>query len=68
MLMDVPAIGGIYNMEDTYWNLRYQVQVFAVVDLWMYNYAINFYLYCLGGGAKYRKDAVDVCKEMFTCC
>jgi hypothetical protein len=68
MLMDVPAIGGAYIMEYTYWNLRYHVQVWAVVNLWLYNYAINFYLYCLGGGAKYRKDALDVCKEMFPCC
>ncbi|XP_064642690.1 thyrotropin-releasing hormone receptor-like isoform X3 [Lineus longissimus] len=67
LLIDIPEIGWIYNMDDTYWNLRYAVQGFFVFDVWLFNYAINFYLYCIGGGVKYRRDAKDVCKELVSC-
>ncbi|XP_064643084.1 thyrotropin-releasing hormone receptor-like [Lineus longissimus] len=68
LVMDMPELGDVYDMNDEYWNLRYLVQVFFVFNLWMFNYAINFYLYCIGGGAKYRRDAAEVCKEIVPCC
>jgi hypothetical protein len=68
LLMLLPAIAEIYKMEETYWNLRYLVEILSVFNVWMYNYAINFYLYCLGGGEKYRRDTVDVCKRLVSSC
>ncbi|XP_064637525.1 cysteinyl leukotriene receptor 1-like [Lineus longissimus] len=67
MLLDVPAIGDMYDMENIYWNLRYTIQAFFLLIIWMFNYAVNFYLYCIGGGAKYRNDAKEVCKPLISC-
>ena len=46
------------------WNLLEKLNIntqfltiYLVYDLWMCNYAVNFYLYCLAGGKGYRKDA-----------
>jgi hypothetical protein len=68
LLLDLPGIGDAYKMDDTYWNLRYQIETFSVTIVWSLNYAINFYLYCIGGGKRYRQDAVEVCKGLVACC
>ena len=69
LLMDIPEIGGpeVYDLSNTYWSLRYHTQMFLLADIFVFNHAINFYLYCLGGGAKYRKDAAEVCKRICLC-
>ena len=60
LILDIPEVSNLYRMEETYWNLRYNVQLWATFNLWLFGFAINFYLYCLGGGAKYRKDTKAV--------
>jgi Ca2+/Na+ antiporter len=37
VLMDVPVISEIYDMGNTYWNLRYLVQVFFLSNIWSFN-------------------------------
>jgi hypothetical protein len=54
-------------MTSTYWNLRYNVQLWVVFELWCWNYAVNFYLYCIGGGEKYRRDTKEVLSGMLKC-
>jgi hypothetical protein len=62
---NVPWINRQYNMKDEYWFIRYNVQVAFVFQFWCLNYAVNFYLYCIGGGQRYRQDTLEVCKAMF---
>lgn len=56
-IFDIPAIKEMYNMTELYWYLRYAVGGFAVMFLFFCNYGVNFYLYVIGGGARFRKDA-----------
>ena len=45
--------------------LNYSLQYWAIANLWASNYAINFFMYLLGGGKRFRNDA----KEIFhSCC
>ena len=67
VLLDIPAIGDRYEMEETYWKLRYIVEARALGVFWFLNYAINFYLYCAGGGQKYRNDTKIVLWSLIKC-
>ncbi|XP_064622786.1 C-C chemokine receptor type 3-like [Lineus longissimus] len=51
-----------YDLDDPYWGTRYWLQWWIFTEIWHLNFAINFYVYFLGGGAKFRRDA----KEIFT--
>jgi hypothetical protein len=63
LVLAVPALRAIYDLSDTYWFLRYMTQYYLVIGIWHWNYGINFYLYCLGGGKKYREDV----RRLFKC-
>ncbi|XP_064645116.1 uncharacterized protein LOC135498658 [Lineus longissimus] len=56
LLMGVPSISAHYDLSDPYWRLRYSAQNYILHHLWEWNYAVNFYLYCIGGGKRYRQD------------
>jgi hypothetical protein len=70
VIIDTPAVSEIYDMDNIYWNLRYNIEVWFFFDWWCCNYCINFYLYCIGGGQRYRDDTKAVVKEMwkYICC
>jgi hypothetical protein len=55
-IKDMPGVASHYNLRDRYWGLRYTIELVLVFDIWCCNYAVNFYLYCLGGGKRYRED------------
>jgi hypothetical protein len=65
VLMNLPTLKALYDMEDIYWILRYGVEYWTIIDIWYQNYSINFYLYCIGGGRKYRNDVKAVFRDMF---
>jgi hypothetical protein len=52
------------DLIDPYWSTRYWLQWWVCTEMWHLNFAINFYVYFLGGGSKFRRDA----KEIFTKC
>jgi hypothetical protein len=54
-----------YDLSDPYWAARYSFQWWICGEIWHINFAINFYIYFLGGGGKFRKDAREV---LFGCC
>jgi hypothetical protein len=56
VIIGIPAISVLYTMNQEYWKLRYYGQHFIIAQFWEMNYGINFYLYCIGGGKKYRND------------
>ncbi|XP_064620959.1 growth hormone secretagogue receptor type 1-like [Lineus longissimus] len=56
----IPAVDAMYDMSQVYWRLRYGIGQFAVMNIWFYNFAVNFYLYIIGGGKRYRNDAKEV--------
>jgi predicted benzoate:H+ symporter BenE len=62
----IPQIARIYDMSDLYWKLRYAVGAWITFILSCSNSSVNFYLYVIGGGTRYRKDAKDVLR-MFPC-
>jgi hypothetical protein len=57
-------------MTRLYWVVRYGVEYWFIHEIWYQNYSINFYLYCIGGGRKYRNDVKVVLKELWKriCC
>jgi hypothetical protein len=62
--MTIPAIARTYDLTVLYWRKKYMTVLWSVTFVWMSNHAVNFYMYCIGGGRKYRKDAREVLKQM----
>jgi hypothetical protein len=56
VVFNIPNIFKMYNFQQEYWRLRYDLQFVAFVNIWYVNHAVNFYLYVIGGGRKYRRD------------
>ncbi|XP_064619894.1 thyrotropin-releasing hormone receptor-like [Lineus longissimus] len=63
LLMRIPGVG--YDLSVLYWRRRYITEAWTFLAIWLFNYSVNFYLYCLGGGRKYRDDAKQVLKGKF---
>jgi hypothetical protein len=62
----IPAIGDHYKTETSkYWHWRYLFETWVLLHVWDWNYGINFYLYCIGGGKKYRSEVARLlcCKK-----
>jgi hypothetical protein len=66
-IMEIPALADIYDMTRHYWRLRSGIGMLVVANLWFCNYAVNFYLYCIGGGGRYRNDAKYVLRALISC-
>jgi preprotein translocase subunit SecG len=64
----IPEVAAMFhNMATVYWRLRYIVGAYCFFLIWLFNYAINFYLYCIGGGKRYRDDTRDVMRNVCKC-
>ncbi|XP_064622981.1 FMRFamide receptor-like [Lineus longissimus] len=63
VVMDLDIIKEIYIEGDVYWNIRSLTIYVILSDLWLMNFAVNFYLYCIGG-KKFRKDALMILKGL----
>ncbi|XP_064622610.1 cysteinyl leukotriene receptor 1-like [Lineus longissimus] len=62
-MIGIPGVASYYDLTKPYWSLRHTLELWAVYDLWCCNYAVNFYLYCLGGGKRYRDDLKQLFKR-----
>ncbi|XP_064637901.1 nociceptin receptor-like [Lineus longissimus] len=68
IIIGIPEVKGHYKMDDEYWRLRLNCQHIVIIAFWNVNYGINFYLYCLGGGKKYRDDVKQRVFKFVSCC
>ena len=68
MILDSPEMSHVYKMDEPYWSVRYSAQHYILNCFWFCNYALNYYLYCIGGGKQYRKDTLQVLKVFCSCC
>jgi arginine exporter protein ArgO len=66
-VMEMPELVAMYDMTQQYWRLRYTVSISFVMNLWFCNYAVNFYLYCIGGGRRYWNDTKAVIGQLMPC-
>jgi hypothetical protein len=66
-ITQMSELSAIYDMTKQYWKLRYSIGLYSVAILWFCNYAVNFYLYCIGGGKRYRNDTKAVIGQLFPC-
>ena len=68
LVMTIPQIQEVYDMSQNYWNTRYMCQYFLIFHFWEWNYGINFYLYIIGGGKKYRTDVHNLIRGIGQFC
>jgi hypothetical protein len=66
-LIGTSDLSEIYDLSDTYWSVRYNMQYQLVYNFWLINYSINFYLYCACGGRRFRLDTKDILLSIFSC-
>jgi hypothetical protein len=55
-MFEIPGVMTMYDKNSYYWNTRSLLQKIVFTELFMASFAINFYLYFLGGGQKFRQD------------
>ncbi|XP_064632599.1 uncharacterized protein LOC135490944 [Lineus longissimus] len=67
-IIEIPTFAAMYDMTQPYWRLSYNIGLYVLADLWFCNYAVNFYLYCIGGGKRYRDDTKAVIGQIVQCC
>ncbi|XP_064636935.1 mu-type opioid receptor-like [Lineus longissimus] len=68
VIIGIPEVLAPYRLDEEYWSLRYYCQYFIVEDVWEMNFGINFYLYCIGGGKKFRNDVKERLQHILPCC
>ncbi|XP_064637312.1 cysteinyl leukotriene receptor 1-like [Lineus longissimus] len=66
--MGIQVVKDSYERNEAYWGLRIQCVHFIFANIWYMNFGINFYLYCIGGGKKYRDDVRQRLGRLFFCC
>ncbi|XP_064651729.1 thyrotropin-releasing hormone receptor-like [Lineus longissimus] len=57
ILFEIPGVMTMYDMNSHYWKTRSLLQKIVFTELFMASFAVNFYLYFLGGGEKFRQDS-----------
>ncbi|XP_064638356.1 uncharacterized protein LOC135494367 [Lineus longissimus] len=50
----------VYNLSEPYWAARYSFEFWVCLVIWHLNFVVNFYIYFLCGGKKFRQDAKKV--------
>jgi hypothetical protein len=65
IVMGLPGIRQVYNLDIPYWRIRYDLQYIILLYIFCNNHAVNFYLYAIGGGKKYRRDIKKLFTEMY---
>ncbi|XP_064630682.1 growth hormone secretagogue receptor type 1-like [Lineus longissimus] len=61
----IPAVNAPYDMSNIYWNLKFNIIVVLLFNIWLCNHAVNFFLYCIAGGRGYREDTKRALKSIF---
>ena len=64
LIMTIPDVIKHYDYTQLYWRTRHRLIGYTMYDLALFNNAVNFYLYVLGGGRTFREDV----KKAFTGC
>jgi hypothetical protein len=67
-ILEIPEVKATFDMTKLYWKLCIGIAVYTTVNIWFLNFGLNFYLYCIGGGSKYRNDTKEVIKGLAACC
>ena len=67
LILNIPEVSNIYDMTKGYWIVRFNAQNEFLAFMSMWNYALNYYLYCVGGGRRYRRDTVEIFADMKYC-
>jgi hypothetical protein len=55
----------MYDLNDPYWRARYSFEWWICAEVWHLNFAMNFYIYFLAGGRRFRRDVKSV---LLKCC
>jgi hypothetical protein len=63
-LIGLPLIEMHHDSSAPYWKLRYETQRYILHWVWEWNYVLNFYLYFVGGGKKFRRDFLNVIQSL----
>jgi hypothetical protein len=63
----IPGIIELYNMHQVISRKQFILGVWSVSILWAFNYAINFFLYCIGGGSRYRRETLNILRGLLFC-
>jgi hypothetical protein len=63
LLFSIPQVKAVYDFRDIYWLFRANIIHWTMITLAKMNHAVNFYLYILAGGRKFREDA----RKILTC-
>jgi hypothetical protein len=53
------------DMSDICHFILYNLLITVAYGFWIWNFALNFYMYCAGGGKRYKTDITDLCRK---CC
>jgi hypothetical protein len=60
MVLLIPQVAQVFDFREPCDFLLYNVIIVSFFILWLLNFSLNFYMYCLGGGRKYRKEIKDL--------
>jgi hypothetical protein len=66
LIINLPGVA--YDFTNEYWFLRFSAEYEFLFVVFCCNYACNFYLYCVGGGQRYRTDTVEILSAFFHYC
>jgi hypothetical protein len=45
----------------------YNLVIAVCYGIWICNFSINFYMYCVAGGKRYRNDTMDIIRSLKCC-
>jgi hypothetical protein len=60
VILLIPQIAQMFDLNDVCNFVLYNLIVVCFYGIWIWNYAVNFYMYCAGGGQRYRNDIKEV--------
>jgi hypothetical protein len=56
----IPQVAAQFDLTDYCDFIFYNFAIDSFYALWIWNFAVNFYMYVIGGGKRYRKDIKEV--------
>jgi hypothetical protein len=63
----VPSLVEVYTSGAIYWSLRAKLEYWSIQIAWYLNHSVNFFLYCIGGGKRYRDDVRRLFNQIISC-
>jgi hypothetical protein len=65
LLLSMPGVLTKYDSASKYWQNRKILEKWVYTEFFKSNFAVNFYLYFLGGGRKFRREVLDLFRSCF---